>query len=304
MKTWSSYRIQSPTVVTHSASLPISGDARAASPSTNTRAVFVLAAKRPPYNIYGNLFYDHAGYGNVVSVTSTGALNKTIQDCEYQSNSGVHGMVFDSTETYLYSADLHANKIWTHRKDPTTGRLSLVSSCAAPAPGDGPRWVVLHPNDKYLYVLMEHGNRLATYVIDADTHLPVFTYTTYPLIPPGHGDLYPRMYRSDVCALSSSSKYLFATARSNSPALTGYIAAFRLDAIGRIERQLCLNPTPTSGGHSNAVTPSPWTDEWLALTDDEQGWLEIYRWRDEFLGRVAHLDVKEPGFGMNAHWYD
>jgi len=112
------------------------------------------------------------------------------------------------------------------------------------------------------------------------------------------------MYRSDVVFLSHSSKYLFATSRSNAHDLTGYIAAFALGPKGNIERQICLNPTPTSGGHSNAVSPCDWSDEWLALTDDQNGWIEIYRWKDEFLGRVAHCDVKEPGFGMNAIWYD
>ena len=65
-----------------------------------------------------------------------------------------------------------------------------------------------------------------------------------------------------------------------------------------------MNPTPTSGGHSNAISPCDWSDEWLALTDDQEGFVEIYRWHEEFLGRVAHLDIKEPGFGMNAIWYD
>jgi carboxy-cis,cis-muconate cyclase len=112
------------------------------------------------------------------------------------------------------------------------------------------------------------------------------------------------MYRSDVCFLSHSSQYLFATSRSNSSSLTGYIAAFKIGPSGSIERQILLNPTPTSGGHSNAVAPFPWSDEWLALTDDEKGGVEIYRWHDEFLARVARLEVAEKGFGMNAIWYD
>ena len=152
---------------------------------------------------------------------------------------------------------------------------------------------------------MESGNRLCTYTIDPQTHEPTYNNDSYPLIPPGHDALYPKMYRSDVVFTSSSGDYLFATSRSNSPKLTGYIAAFKLDPeTGAIERQICLNPTPTSGGHSNAVSPCPWSDEWLAMCDDEQGFVEIYRWKDEFLGRVARLDIKEPGFGMNAIWYD
>lgn len=94
-------------------------------------------------------------------------------------------MVFDSTETYLYSADLRANKIWTHKKDPETGKLDFVHCVEAPDPGDHPRWAALHPSGAYLYVLMEAGNRLAVYVIDEKTHTPTFTHMTYPLIPPG-----------------------------------------------------------------------------------------------------------------------
>jgi carboxy-cis,cis-muconate cyclase len=151
---------------------------------------------------------------------------------------------------------------------------------------------------------MEAGNRLCIYTIDPTSHMPVYTSLSYPLIPPGMSDFHPKMYRSDVVFRSQSGEYLFATSRSNSPDLTGYIAAFKLGKDGSVERQICLNPTPTSGGHSNAVSPCPWTDEWVALCDDEKGFVEIYRWNEEFLGRVAHLDIKEPGFGMNAIWYD
>lgn len=112
------------------------------------------------------------------------------------------------------------------------------------------------------------------------------------------------MYRGDVTFLSHSKRYLFATTRSNSRDVPGYIAAFELGEEGSIIRQICLNPTPTSGGHSNAVSPCPWSDEWVALTDDQEGFVEIYRWREERLERVVHLDIKEPGFGMNAIWYD
>lgn len=319
MKKWSSHTVKSPTEIIHNASHPMSHDrmfiipfcsyfrancylAKADSAETNTRAIFVLAAKQAPFNVYGNPFYDHAGWGNVFSVDKDGGLEKNIQNYEYSPETGIHGMVFDPTETYLYSADLRGNSIWTHKKDKETGTLTLVNRLAAPAPGDHPRWVAIHPSGNYLYVLMEAGNRLGVYVIDEQSHIPTFTQITYPLIPPGIPN--PKMYRSDVSTLSHSGKYLYATSRANSSSLTGYIAAFKLGEAGNIERQICLNPTPTSGGHSNAVSPCDWSDEWIAITDDQEGWLAIYRWNEEFLARVAHCDVKEPGFGMNAIWYD
>lgn len=228
-------------------------------------------------------------------------------------------MVFDPTESYLYSADMWANRIWCHKKL-EDGKVELVGYVEAPGKKDHPRWVEMHKSGKYLYALMEAGNRICEYVIDPQTHMPVYTHKTYPLIPPGEFPSYyrliftstycdpdipnPTMYRSDVVFTTQSGEYLFATSRANSFDLTGYIAAFKLSPDGVIERQICLNPTPTSGGHSNAVSPCPWSDEWLALTDDEKGGIEIYRWHKEFLARVARLEIKEKGFGMNAIWYD
>ncbi|KAI5299864.1 hypothetical protein KEM55_001348 [Ascosphaera atra] len=302
MKKWSSHRVEAPSSISHTASLELGGHPLAASAESNTRAIFVLAAQKPPYCVYGNPFYKYAGYGNVFSVDESGALEENIQNYEYDPHSGVHGMVFDPKEEYLYSADMYANKVWTHKKDPETGKLELVDSVSAPAEGDNPRWVEIHSSGKYLYALMEGGNRIAEYVIDEKTHKPVFTHKVFPLIPPGVDPT--KKYRADNCFINSSGSHLFATARSNHFDVTGYISAFRLAPSGAIEKQLFLNPTPNSGGHSNAVSPCPWSDEWLALTDDQDGWIEVYRWKGEFLARVAHLDIKEPGFGMNAIWYD
>lgn len=233
-------------------------------------------------------------------------------------------MVFDSSETYLYSADLRANKIWTHKKAPD-GTLTLAGEIEAPNPIDHPRWVAIHPKDTYLYSLMEAGNNLAVYKINPSTHLPEYTGKSYPLIPTINAThpKFKKMYRSDVVFLSSSAKYLFATTRSNSmihkgaDGITGYISVFKLDSEGAIERQLCMMPTPTSGGHSNAVSPAPWSDDWLALTDDDCGGVEIYKLETEGraaeelgaqLARVARLELpdgdKHGGFGMNAIWYD
>jgi carboxy-cis,cis-muconate cyclase len=321
MKRWTSFRVDSPSEIVQTGSHPLGGHrtsslssphslptltfpARANDADTKTRAIFNLPAKQPPYAVYCNPFYDHAGYGNVFSVDASGAIKENIQNYEYCEKTAIHGMVFDPTETYLYSADMWANRIWCHKKIDDAGRMETVGYTEATQPKDHPRWVEMHPSGQYLYALMEGGNRLAEYVIDPQTKLPVYTHKTFPLIPPGIPNA-DTQYRSDVVFLNSSATYLFATSRSNTPKhLTGYIAAFKIAPSGAIEKQLFLNPTPTSGGHSNAVSPCPWSDEWLALTDDEEGGIEIYRWKDEFLARVARLEIKEPGFGMNAIWYD
>ena len=326
MKNWASYSVQGPREIHHTASHPLDGHPKAAESDTRTRAIFLLAAHLPPYHVYCNPFYEYAGFGNVFSVDSGGKLEKNVQNYEYSPESAIHGMVFDPSEKYLYSADMWANRIWCHEKDSKTGLLQLVGFVEAPKSHDQPRWVAMHPSGKILYAVMEHGNTLAEYEIDDTTHLPNCTNKIYPLVPKGifypyehnyvtnnssHADSpsailtsNPSMYRADNSALTHSSKYLLATSRSNKAGVPGYIAAFALDDVGAIKKQLFLTETSSSGGHSNAVAPCDWSDEWIALTDDEVGFLEIYRFKDEVLCQVARCEVKDPGFGMNAIWYD
>lgn len=145
MKKWGSYAVESPDQIVHKASLPMGGHrthphpnlkcslsdhiptAKANDASTKTRAIFVLASQKPPYNVYGNPFYDHAGFLNVFSVDSSGALDKNVQNAELDENSAIHGMVFDAEEEYLYSADMWANKTWCHKKVRHPSLTSLTS---------------------------------------------------------------------------------------------------------------------------------------------------------------------------------
>ena len=92
-------------------------------------------------------------------------------------------MVFDPTETYLYSADMWADRVWCHKKN-SSGLLELVGSVESPEHGDHPRWVAIHPSGKFLYVLMEAGNVLRLYSIDEKTYMPVYTERFFPLVPP------------------------------------------------------------------------------------------------------------------------
>jgi carboxy-cis,cis-muconate cyclase len=116
MKKWNSFAVDSPTDIVHHSSHSMGGHPKANDADTKTRAIFVLAANKPPYNVYGNPFYDYAGYGNVFSVDEQGGLKENVQNYPYQDNTAVHGMVFDKEEEYLYSADMWANKVWTHKK--------------------------------------------------------------------------------------------------------------------------------------------------------------------------------------------
>jgi hypothetical protein len=83
-----------------------------------------------------------------------------------------------------------ANRVWCHEKD-VEGKLTTVGFTEAPGGKDHPRWVEMHPKGKYLYALMEAGNRVCEYTIDEVSHLPVYTDRCFPLIPPGTSSYSP-----------------------------------------------------------------------------------------------------------------
>lgn len=118
-------------------------------------------------------------------------------------------------------------------------------------------------------------------------------------------------YWSAEVMLSTSSHYLFATARAEQKTnRTGYISCFELDGDGAISQQLFMVPTTTINGIANAVSPAPFDDRWFALTDVGQGYVQIWR-IDEVQGEevltasmVAQVDIKDGGCCANVIWYD
>ena len=119
-----------------------------------------------------------------MSVDASGGLKEVIQNFSYAENSGVHGMALDRHDEYLYSADDTGDKLWTHKIDKATGKVTQVDVIAAHSAGADPRHVTVHPEGKYLYTVLEAANQLAVYTIDPVSHKPKFE-KALPLIPKG-----------------------------------------------------------------------------------------------------------------------
>ena len=109
------------------------------------------------------------------------------QTWKYVNTSAIHGLAFGPEEKLLYSADLSADKIWTHAIG-EDGRVSLVDRYELPKAGMHPRHLAAHPDGKYLYVLMEHENTLVEYEVDEKTGAPVKELQTFSLLPEGTSD--------------------------------------------------------------------------------------------------------------------
>ncbi|KAL3962512.1 hypothetical protein ACCO45_004035 [Purpureocillium lilacinum] len=273
MKKWSSFAVESPTSIVRQGSHPMLHHPQAASPDTNTRAIFLLAAREPLTPSTATPFTRTPATAPSSPSTARGPRRPAAPALPLPARLGHprHGLR-PGGGVPLLGRPQGQQGLGPPQDDPRLGGARPRRRRGLPGPARSPRWVAMHPSGRVLYVLMEKGNRLCECAIDRATRLPVFDDArAWPLIPPGIPDRDRwTQYRADVCALSASRRYLFASSRANSFDLTGYVAAFRLADDGRVERQICLNPTPTSGGHSNAVAPSDWSDEWLAITDDQE----------------------------------
>lgn len=296
-----SYSIINATAIEYQATIPAGGNCTATS-------IFVVADQHHPYNVYGTFFSSvkgiNAGCGSVLSVDEYGTLDAVIQNYTYFVNvSGVHGAALSPHSRYLYSADDTGNTLWTHAVDHDTGEVTVVANLTGPTPGSDPRHVVVHPKGHYLYVILEGSSQLAQYTIDQETGLPAYD-GVYPLLLSTQQD--PVHYWADEVALSSSNKYLWASNRGRSTNTTGYVSVFSLDEWGAIIKQNFLVPTSSSGGFSNILSPSPYTDEFAVLTDNSTGFVEVWK-LDENAGSaavVAHLDIDDGGgCCSNALWY-
>ncbi|EFX04833.1 polyketide synthase [Grosmannia clavigera kw1407] len=267
------------------------------------KAIYVVAAERAPYSVYGSFFGGSAGCGAVLSVDEDGALAAAVQNFTYASGSGVHGLALAPSGPFLYSADDSGNQIWTHHIDNSTGAVSVVGHLSSPATGSDPRHVTVHPSGQYLYVVLEGTSKVAVYALDGTTGLPTATNVTYLLLPSGED---AADYWADEVALSTSSRYLWASNRARSSDSTGYLSAFRLSAGGTVQSQLFLVPTTSSGGAANSVAPSGFSDRFVALTDSSAGFVEIWEMaaNGTTASPVAHIDLADGGCCANAcvHW--
>lgn len=123
-------------------------------------------------------------------------------------------------------------------------------------------------------------------------------------------DLTQSQYWADEVIISRSGRIIYATTRARGIDSTGYLSAFSVSRQGRIEGQLFQIPTTNSGGISNGITLSDWSDDWIAVTDTAKGFVEIWQVlrnkKQKVIGAkvVSHLDIPDPGCCANSIWYD
>ncbi|RYP00532.1 hypothetical protein DL766_003604 [Monosporascus sp. MC13-8B] len=171
---------------------------------------------------------------------------------------------------------------------------------------------------------METANELVTYELDGDTREPRGEASVFSVIPEG---LNRTSYWAAEVALSPSGQYLWASTRAHEASDVGYLSAFGLDTDGAVvsagrpgsgtvaggKRPLFMVPTTTRGGIANSVSPAPWSDEFVAMTDFGTGYVQIRKMTttkidggvDEVgAAAVARVDIPDGGCCANVICYD
>ena len=93
--------------------------------------------------------------------------------------------------------------------------------------------------------------------------------------------------------VSTKGTILWATSHSHTTGQPGYLSGFELSENGMITRPVFQVPTPTSGGRSNNVVSSPFSENAVALTEAELGSVSIWKYVNGTALSVASVAIKD-----------
>ncbi|KAK3356414.1 Lactonase, 7-bladed beta-propeller-domain-containing protein [Lasiosphaeria hispida] len=278
-----------------------------------TTSAFIDAMSSEPFYAFSASWPGPNSCGMSFSVDGNGSLVQVVDSWKYAKTSGVHGLALNQKngQQLIYSADLDADLVWTHAVNKTSGKVKEVSRLAMRSSNMHPRHLAAHPNGKYLYVLMEKDNSLAQFELDPNTGAAL-RESVRPMLIPTDADT--ELYWSAEVMLSHSGRYLWATARAQrDKSITGYISAFLLGEDGQIIKRMFQIPTTTVGGWANAISPASWSDEYAAMTDYPEGYVQMFKMEGRQETKdgveyttarpVAKVNITDGGCCANVIWY-
>ncbi|GAA5975190.1 hypothetical protein JCM11641_004388 [Rhodosporidiobolus odoratus] len=219
---------------------------------------------------------------------------------------GSHSFDLSPDGTLAYVADIGRNAIFVFRVLPS-GNLQLTEKHISPRPNDGPRHVTPHPNGKYVYCVQEHSSMVDCFEVDHQQGKLTWQGGV-KIVPQDHD---PKDYWADEVRVSPSQRYVYCSTRHLQEGTgKGWIAVLALPPSGLLDPSsapLALWETPTSGGWANAVEPAPAgysteKEEFVALTDSEQGLVMVLGWDEETLREVARVRLPDGAGAATAVW--
>lgn len=230
---------------------------------------------------------------------------------------GAHSVDIAPDGRSVYVADIGHNCIWSYTlNEDEQEPLRLGTKHISPRSHDGPRHCWPHPGGRVLYCVQEHSSMVDAFSVGEDgvtlQHLGGETILPADRLA---GDYWADEVRTSNLFFVSGGggdrktknpKYLYASTRGLVKPTKGYVAAYELDAEGKISGPaLDIYETRTTGGLANAVEPAPSTiyeklgtsneedkEEFIVLTDSEEGWVVMLGWDGRRFREVAAVKLQ------------
>lgn len=228
---------------------------------------------------------------------------------------GAHSVDVAPGGRAVYVADIGHNCVWSYALDEEGaggGEQPVVlrpgTKHVSPRPNDGPRHCWPHPGGQVLYVVQEHSGMVDAFRVDGDG-VTLQHARGESIMPEGcrAEDFWADEVRTSNLSPDRRPRWLYASTRGLKPETKGYLAVYELDAEGTIKGPARdIYQTRTSGGLANAIEPAPRalyerlglgedSEEFIALTDSEQGWVTMLGWDGRALREVAATKLGGEG---------
>lgn len=157
----------------------------------------------------------------------------------------IHGIIPDPSGRYVFANDLGYDRMYIWKFDVATGKLSPNDPPNFDFPsGDGPRHLVFHPNNKWLYSVQEESSTVTAFDFDVATG-KLKEKQTLSTLPKGFaGTNFP----SEI-VMSPDSRFVYAVNR-----LHDSVAIFAIKADGTLT---FLDAVWTRGDYPRSITLEP-----------------------------------------------
>jgi 6-phosphogluconolactonase len=129
-----------------------------------------------------------------------------------QEGPHAHCCALDQRGDYLFVADLGLDRVMVYAFDSETGQLSARAPGIA-APGAGPRHIVVHPNNRFVYVINELDATVTCFAHEGGALTPLQSVSTRP--PGAEGTIQPAAIR-----MTRRGDYLFTSNRIDDDSIT------------------------------------------------------------------------------------
>ncbi|QJD80375.1 lactonase family protein [Spirosoma rhododendri] len=186
-------------------------------------------------------FVSNYGSGclTVLPISPDGSLHEASQviqhtghsvDPERQASPHVHSGVVSGDNRLLYVSDLGTDTIHVYQIDEQQGRISAGSATpyVRVSAGSGPRMLVVHPGDEWLYSLKEMSSTVARLRRDRQTNAVELLEDDIPFL----SDTFTGERSGGHIHLDTDGQHLLATNRGNNT-----LAIFALEADGTLTQR-------------------------------------------------------------------